>query len=88
MSADVDGSDIASVDATSSSLSVMSTHSVLGWSLLAPDGMASVGWLFGSEVEVTLIPSSREKRKKYKLKLEVSIGHYFTTLVASGRANN
>jgi len=42
----------------------MSTHSVLGWSLLAPDGMASVGWLFGSEVEVTLIPSSREKKEK------------------------
>ena len=64
---------------------------MLGWPLLAPDGMASVGWLFGSvgsEVEVTLIPSSREKRKKYKLKLEVNIGHYFTTLVASGRANN
>ena len=64
MSADIDGSEIASVDATSSSLSVMSTHSVLGWSLLAPDGMASVGWLFGSEVEVTLIPSSREKKEK------------------------
>ena len=79
MSADIHSSEIASVEATSLTLSVMLTHSVLGWALVALDGMASVGWLSGSEVDFTLIPSFRENRKKYKQKLEFNVGHYFTT---------
>lgn len=57
----------------------MLMHCVLGWPLVARDGMASVGWLSGSEIDFTLIPSCRENRKKYKQKLEFNVAHYFIT---------
>ena len=58
MSADFDGSEVdASVETTSSSsLSGMSTHTL--------DGMASTGWLSASDVDDTLIASSREEGKR------------------------
>ena len=54
MSADVDSSSVES-GSSSLSLSVMPTHSVLGWPLLTLDGMASFGVLSVSVVDATLI---------------------------------
>ena len=67
MSADVDSSSVES-GSSSLSLSVMPTHSVLGWPLLTLDGMASFGVLSVSVVDATLIQSSKKTKEKKRNK--------------------